>query len=58
MAERTAWRICSANGWCSVFGKKRGRNGKPRKPGTPAFEDLVKRGLLRWSGPAAKTLSR
>ena len=21
MAERTAWRICSINGWCSAFGK-------------------------------------
>jgi putative transposase len=26
MADRTAWRICSANGWWSVFGKKRARN--------------------------------
>ena len=43
MADRTAWRICSANGWWSVFGKKRGRNGKKRRPGTPAFDDLVKR---------------
>ena len=32
-----------ANGWWSVFGKKRGRNGKKRRPGTPAFDDLVKR---------------
>ena len=23
MADRTAWRICSANGWWSVFGKKK-----------------------------------
>ena len=43
MADRTAWRICSANGWWSVFGKKRGRNGKKRRPGTPAFDDLVTR---------------
>jgi transposase InsO family protein len=43
MAERTAWRICSANSWWSVFGKPRGRNGKRRKPGTAAFDDLVKR---------------
>jgi transposase InsO family protein len=43
MADRTAWRICSANGWWSVFGKSRGRNGKKRKPGTPAFDDLVQR---------------
>ena len=44
MADRTAWRICSANGWWSVFGMPRGRNGKKkRKPGTPAFADLVNR---------------
>ena len=44
MADRTAWRICSTNGWWSVFGEKRGRNGKKkRKPGTAAFDDLVKR---------------
>jgi transposase InsO family protein len=44
MADRTAWRICSANGWWSAFGKPRGRNGKKkRKPGTPAFADLVNR---------------
>jgi len=44
MADRTAWRICSANGWWSVFGKPRGRNGKKKpKPGTPAFADLVNR---------------
>lgn len=29
MADRTAWRLCSANSWWSVFGKKRGKNGKP-----------------------------
>ncbi len=38
MAERTAWRICSEHGWWSVFGKKRGRNGK--KPGPPVHDDL------------------
>jgi putative transposase len=44
MAERTGWRICSTNGWWSVFGKPRGRNGKKkRNPGTPAFDDLVQR---------------
>ncbi len=26
MATRTAWRICSDNGWWSVFGKKRGKS--------------------------------
>ncbi len=40
MCDRTAWRICSENGWWSVFGKKRGKNGKP---GPPAHEDLVER---------------
>ena len=41
MAERTAWRICSQNQLWSVFGKKRGRNGK--KPGPPVHDDLVGR---------------
>lgn len=41
MAERTAWRICSANRWWSVFGKKRGKNGK--NPGPPVHDDLVGR---------------
>ena len=27
MADGTAWRITSANGWWSAFGNKRGRNG-------------------------------
>ena len=40
MAQRTAWRICAANGWWSVFGKKRGKNGKP---GPPVHDDLVAR---------------
>ena len=30
MAVRTAWAICSANGWFSAFGKKRAR-GKDKK---------------------------
>lgn len=38
MAERTAWAICSRQGWWSVFGKKRARNGK--KPGPPVHDDL------------------
>lgn len=38
MAARTAWRICSTNGWWSAFGKKRGKNGK--KPGPPVHDDL------------------
>ncbi|CQD16717.1 transposase subunit [Mycolicibacterium conceptionense] len=40
MAERTGWRICSQNRLWSVFGKKRGKNGKP---GPPAHDDLVDR---------------
>ena len=42
MAERTAWRICSDNGWWSAFGKKRAR-GKATKPGPPVHDDLVQR---------------
>jgi hypothetical protein len=39
MAARTAWRICSANGWWSAFGKpKRGKNGQ--NPGPPVHDDL------------------
>lgn len=38
MAARTAWRICSDNGWWSAFGKRRGKNGK--KPGPPVHDDL------------------
>ena len=38
MTPRTAWKICSSNGWWSVFGKpKRAKNGKP---GPPVHEDL------------------
>ena len=37
MAARTAWRICSDNGWWSAFGKKRG---KGKKPGPPVQDDL------------------
>jgi transposase InsO family protein len=53
MADRTAWRLCSANGWWSVFGKPRGRNGKKHAPGTPAFDDLVQR---RFTAAAPNTL--
>jgi len=42
MADRTAWRICSDNGWFSVFGKKKAR-GKGRKVGPPVHDDLVRR---------------
>ena len=41
MAERTAWQICAANNWWSMFGKKkRGKNGKV---GPPVHDDLVAR---------------
>ena len=42
MADRTGWRICSGNGWWSVFGKRK-RRGKGRKVGPPVHDDLVKR---------------
>ena len=42
MAERTAWRICSTNGWWSVFGKRRPYS-KAGTAGAPAHEDLLAR---------------
>ncbi len=33
MADRTARRICTDNKWWSMFGKKRGKNGKTRATG-------------------------
>jgi putative transposase len=42
MADRTAWRICSNNGWWSAFGKRK-RSGKGGKVGPPVHDDLVKR---------------
>ena len=39
MAARTAWAICSANGWWSAFGKP--RRGKGRQPGPPVHDDLL-----------------
>jgi transposase InsO family protein len=42
MADRTAWRICSGNGWFSAFGKRKPR-GKGRKVGPPVHDDLVRR---------------
>jgi transposase InsO family protein len=41
MAGRTAWRICSANRWWSVFGKP--RRGRSRRPGPGVHDDLVRR---------------
>ena len=40
MAERTAWRICSQHRLWSVFGTKRGKNGRT---GPPVHDDLVER---------------
>ncbi len=40
MADRTAWRICSENGWLSVVSTKRRTK---TTPGTPAHDDLVRR---------------
>ncbi|RUP26984.1 MULTISPECIES: IS3 family transposase [Mycolicibacterium] len=40
MAARTGWRICADNRWWSVFGKKRGKNGKV---GPAVHDDLVER---------------
>ncbi|WNG87751.1 hypothetical protein C6A87_000165 [Mycobacterium sp. ITM-2016-00317] len=40
MAGGTAWRICAQNRLRSVFGKKRGNNGKV---GPPVHDDLVER---------------
>ncbi len=48
MARRTAWRICSTNGWFSVFSKK--KRDKAGKPGPPMHEDLVGRDFTA-SGP-------
>ncbi|EEP69801.1 transposase [Micromonospora sp. ATCC 39149] len=42
MADRTAWRVCSGNGWFSAFGKRK-RRGKGGKVGPPVHDDLVKR---------------
>ena len=41
MAARTAWRICSDNGWWSAFAKRRSKNGM--RPGPPVHDDLVQR---------------
>ena len=41
VSERTVWKICSANQWWCVFGKK--RRGKKGLPGAPAHDDLVRR---------------
>jgi len=38
MAERTAWQICSGQGWWSAFGKP--KKGRSKKPGPPVHADL------------------
>ena len=38
--DRRIWRICSTNGWWSVFGKRRSKAGRP---GPPAHDDQVRR---------------
>lgn len=40
MTPRTVWKICSANGWWSAFGKKKGLS---KKAGPPVHDDLVRR---------------
>ncbi|GAA2137931.1 hypothetical protein GCM10009844_05470 [Nocardioides koreensis] len=45
MATRTAWRICSSNGWWIAFGKP--KRGKAGRSGPPVHEDLVQRNFLR-----------
>jgi hypothetical protein len=44
LAERTAWRICSDNGWWSTFGKR--RRSKKTRVGAPAHDDLVRREFI------------
>ncbi|MGW7427161.1 DDE-type integrase/transposase/recombinase [Streptomyces sp. NPDC054813] len=48
MADRTAWRICRAHRWWSVFGKKHGRG---KKAGPPVHDDLVHRDFTA-AGPS------
>jgi hypothetical protein len=50
-ADRTAWRICSDNGWWSVFGTR--KRGERATVGTAAHEDLVRR---VFTPPAANQL--
>lgn len=57
MCDRTAWMICSDNGWWSSFGKKKGKHGK--KPGPPVHDDLCayedKHGVTRHRFTASST---
>lgn len=43
VCERTVWRICRDNGWCSVIVRRRGRSGKKILTSAPAHDDLVRR---------------
>ena len=52
MADRTAWRICSDNGWWSAFGKTRRRGKKPQGRHRRSHDDLV---ATRTSPPTART---
>jgi hypothetical protein len=52
VSERTVWRICSDNGWWSVFGRK--RRGKKSAPGVPAHDDLVRRDFTA-AGPMERS---
>ena len=57
MAERTAWRICSQNRLWSVFGKKRGKNGKMKGKNQAAEkrEVLARHGGIPRAGLAKKS---
>ena len=59
MAARTAWRICSNNGWWSVFGKPKRSKGK--KPGPPVHDDLCayvdEHGVIRHAFEACGSLA-
>jgi putative transposase len=48
--DRRVWRICAANRWWSVFGKRRSKAGRP---GPPAHDDQVQR---NFTAPAANRL--
>ena len=52
--DRTMWRVCSANGWWSAFGKKRGKNGKP---GPPVHDDLVGRDFTADAKPVSDRIT-
>lgn len=50
MAERTAWLLCSEQGWWSVFGKKHRGGGKTGRAGPPVHDDLVRREFTTRTG--------